>query len=509
MQFDIELPDKRVVTIEAADEATAVRGAQEWSAANPLQTDVATDVAKSSGIGLAKGAIGMAGLPGDIGSLVSMGLEKLGVPEVARKAGASVVKAIPGASAFTGPGSADIQKTVEGFTGQFYKPQTTVGKFAETVGEFAPAALAGPGGIARRAVTQAVIPGLASEAAGQATQGTAWEPAARIGGALLAGPAAVSGADKIARAVGRETSPTVAALRSRADQLYKEADNSGVIIHKNSIKNAVDDIKNTIAKEGVDATLHPNSIAAYKRLEAATQEHQSLKGAEILRRVVSDAAQSGTTADRRIARIIRDKLDDFTENLTGKDVFGQDPKAAVTALSEARSIWGRVRKAETIERLVERAKNRAQQFTGSGYENALRTEFRQLAQNEKRMGRFSKAEQSAIQNVARGGPVNNVFRMLGRLAPRGPVGAGISGGSAFAAGSAFGGPVMGAATVAGLFGLGELGRLGATIGTKANVRDVSNLVRGGVGSGLTPDNRNLAHLLMLARAPQQGLEPQR
>lgn len=33
--FSIELPDKRVLDIEAADEATALRGAQEWHAANP------------------------------------------------------------------------------------------------------------------------------------------------------------------------------------------------------------------------------------------------------------------------------------------------------------------------------------------------------------------------------------------------------------------------------------------------------------------------------------------
>ena len=33
--YTIEAPDGRKITIEAADEATAIRGAQEWTAANP------------------------------------------------------------------------------------------------------------------------------------------------------------------------------------------------------------------------------------------------------------------------------------------------------------------------------------------------------------------------------------------------------------------------------------------------------------------------------------------
>lgn len=36
-QFDIELPDSRVLTVEADDEAAALRGAQQWHAANPIK----------------------------------------------------------------------------------------------------------------------------------------------------------------------------------------------------------------------------------------------------------------------------------------------------------------------------------------------------------------------------------------------------------------------------------------------------------------------------------------
>jgi len=80
-----------------------------------------------------------------------------------------------------------------------YSPQTTAGEFTQTAAEFAPGAalLGGP----RAVVPYGVVPGIASEAAGQATEGVTVpegvpvvggmdvEPAARFAGAVL-GPAA-------------------------------------------------------------------------------------------------------------------------------------------------------------------------------------------------------------------------------------------------------------------------------------------------------------------------------
>lgn len=66
-----------------------------------------------------------------------------------------------------------------------HEPTTQVGRFAREVGRFAPGA-ALPGGPATR-IARVVAPGLASEAAGEATQGTPVEPYARLAAALLAG----------------------------------------------------------------------------------------------------------------------------------------------------------------------------------------------------------------------------------------------------------------------------------------------------------------------------------
>lgn len=148
--------------------------------------DIAKDVAKSAGVGVGKGVIALGGMVGDLTDLGAKGLKKA----------SDFVSDAVGADRYTPPGesvlsniptSESLTKNVEGVTGEFYKPQTTAGHYAETVGEFLPAAVAGPGGIGRKIAMQAVLPGVASEAAGQATKGTALEPYARAGAGIAAG----------------------------------------------------------------------------------------------------------------------------------------------------------------------------------------------------------------------------------------------------------------------------------------------------------------------------------
>jgi len=75
------------------------------------------------------------------------------------------------------------------------RPQTVPGKIVEAGTEALPMAAVGPGGAAERALTQ-FTSGAGSEAAGLATEGTQYEPFARVvggigGGAAIAGPAAM------------------------------------------------------------------------------------------------------------------------------------------------------------------------------------------------------------------------------------------------------------------------------------------------------------------------------
>ncbi len=172
-----------------ANPAASMSDAELKAAYGATARETAVDVAKSAGVGIGKGVIGLAGMVGDLTDLGAKGLEaadkyisgKIGIepykPPMDRSK--SILNNIPTAAV--------IQKAVEdNVTGEFYKPQTIAGKYAHTAGEFLPAAAAGPGSAVSR-VAAAMASGVGSEAAGQLTEGTAAEPYARVVGAVAGG----------------------------------------------------------------------------------------------------------------------------------------------------------------------------------------------------------------------------------------------------------------------------------------------------------------------------------
>lgn len=147
------------------------------------------DIAKAAGAGLVRGAAGVVGLPGTLSDLMDLPAKKLGLLREDAPgnilSGASLTNALGNVTG----GATD------------YQGQTTAGEYAGTVGEFLPSAMiGGGGGMVKNALQYGVVPGLASEAAGQLTEGTAAEPWARTIAALAA-PVAAGALAKGARAV--------------------------------------------------------------------------------------------------------------------------------------------------------------------------------------------------------------------------------------------------------------------------------------------------------------------
>jgi len=101
-----------------------------------------------------------------------------------------------------------VQKAEKPVLEALPKPEGVAGQFGQTTGEFVgnPLSYLGPGGVAGKAL-MAGAAGLGSEAAGQVAQGTRFEPAARVAGAVIGGAGAAKAAD-VTRAV---TSPNVQA----------------------------------------------------------------------------------------------------------------------------------------------------------------------------------------------------------------------------------------------------------------------------------------------------------
>lgn len=216
--------------------------------------------------------------------------------------------------------------------------------------------------------------------------------------------------------------PTAEELGTAAKEAYQRAKDAGAVAAPEGYARMTSGLRNTLREQGFNPRLHPKAAAVVDEVEKLSNGNPvSLDEIEILRRQALAAERSIEADERRIAGLVIDRLDDYADALASgaEPVMGGNAPAAVAARKEARNLYSRNRKSMEIQELIERAQIRASQFSGSGEENALRTEFRGLAMNPKRMRRFNKEEQQAIKEVAFGTPTSNTLRQIGKLAPTG------------------------------------------------------------------------------------------
>ena len=204
---------------------------QQQQGSQPAQMGVVEDVARSAATGAGEGVTQSVGLLGDAQSMMDsfgtavgdfFGLKPL-TPE--QQAGFQRDNA---------PTTAAIEQGI-GFDKIKHEPQTTAGEFTRTAASFAgPAAVSGIGrGAVKTAVKYGVAPGLASETAGQLTEGTDYEPIARVLGGLggagvmafLSRPTTAAGVLKRAMPKGVTNNDIL-----KADSLMAQAKGAGVPI---------------------------------------------------------------------------------------------------------------------------------------------------------------------------------------------------------------------------------------------------------------------------------------
>lgn len=242
----------------------------------------------------------------------------------------------------------------------------------------------------------------------------------------------------------------------RANELYTRADAAEGGVKAESFANAVNTIEKRLAAEGFAPELQPNAAAALNALKERAANNQTLKGVEVNRRLINNSLskKSIDADDARMVGIVRDIYDDWMDTLGQKDMVFGDAKQAVPLYREARDLWNRKMKADEIRWAIERAGIRAGQFTGSGFDNALKTEFRQIAMNKNRIKRFNQAERKLINAIANGDTGQKIASAIGRFAMRGPVSMALTGG--------VGAALFGPAGVIGAAAVGEGGRMLST-----------------------------------------------
>lgn len=337
---------------------------------------------------------------------------------------------------------------------------------------------------------------------------------ALIGG--LAAPLAIAGgtvgtkvlADKAQQsALKKAAAPSIDELKTAAREVYKEIDNLGATVNSSRVTGLTRDLSTTIRSEGFNKRIHPKVAAALDEFEKITGTNQPISNLDTLRKVARSAASSIEPDEARLGSIMVGKVDDFLDNLDQSALVGGNADEVGRKFKDARQLWQRARKGDDIEYAFERAKNQA-----SGFENGLRVQFRSILNNKKKMRGYTQEEKAAIEQVVRGGGLENTAKAIGKF--------GFSEGQATSmllsslgatAGYAAGGAAGGVAVPL----IGQVSKNLAQKLTRNNAEMVSQIVRQGKDSDsiarayfakVRPENRSaseLAELLISMKSRDQ------
>lgn len=345
--------------------------------------------------------------------------------------------------------------------------QTKAGEYAGTVGEFAP-------GVAMGASPYATLAaGVASEAAGQATEGKKIpefipfaggadaEPIVRTTAALLAGGGAQALDDGLTRRAATsqyiKDAPAADKLRDQAKALYQKASARGVVAQPKqmaSYKAQMESLakgRGFITPQGNVVKSAPEIRSAINSLDDYMNAPVSVDNLQAIRTQLQLIAESQTPKISAMGVKMLKAHDKFVDKLAPE-------------LKTANALYTRAMRGDMMDTVEDLADIKASQFTQSGMENALRSEFRgldrRIARGKEKGLRPDQIE--AVRDVSRGTAASNVARGIGKAAPTGVVSAMGGGGLPFLVGNAISGPALGSALAGVSMGTGMLGRSAAT-----------------------------------------------
>jgi hypothetical protein len=292
-------------------------------------------------------------------------------------------------------------------------------------------------------------------------------------------------------------------LEQEADNFYNQADQAGVQISQPTFLRMAHNVNARAHAAGIDPNKHQQAYTVLHSLmeEAAGRGAHNVGRIPNLRRmdqirqdirdVVSPnaATRTGNTAsERRIARAMLDGWDEQLNRLTPRDVTAGNPRAGMNALNQARDLRHRFYKAETIDNILENARDAVgANYTQAGLQTAIRQQFRALNKRIRKGQEpgWNNEERRLINLITRGGTGENLMRWIGMLALRGKSGAG-----AYATSTAAGSYALGPAAIPlaiGAAGAGELTRRASTARGIMNVEALDRLI--GTGTAQVPQRQ--------------------
>lgn len=361
------------------------------------------DVGRSFGSGLVRGSTAIADLPADLVGAAASGLNWVGAvgDDFADRMKGNA-QALMSLTPFrTGRNYADTHAP----GARTYEPKTTAGEYARTVGEFIPGAAASGAGL----VGAGVVPGLASEAAGQATEGTALEPAARLIGAV-AGPVAFNMGTRAFQGAFKasQAKPSMETLQGAKTAAYKAVDDAGEVFTGKETKALFDRVKTVLDDGNYVTGVDKQTDAALTLLERKAGSELKLGQLDKIRQALWKRYTAAPNETGILDAI--DGIDDLIASRASTNDL----------LAAARVANSRYKKAQLLDDAFTKAADQTAS-TGSGGNilNKYRQAVTNIINNPRHAKWFSEAEIESMRNFIRGSFSENAMRRFGKLAPGG------------------------------------------------------------------------------------------
>lgn len=414
--------------------------------------EVAADVVRSGATGLGKGTIALVGLPAD---LFNYG----------QYIGSRVMGETPEDRAARGPDAFNVGPTTQKITAFIndqtrpapvptgeqppapleYVPRSTAGDVAERMGEYAPAVVAGPGGVVRKTAMVAA-PAIAGVAARNATEGTPFEPYAEPIAALAAGGLTAGTKGNLIKEISKGA-PSREVVATATNAMYDRLRNAGITYDANAYQNMAAGLLSKLTSAGFRKAQAPLTADALEAVAEQVGKSPDFNDFESIRKTTSNILRekNATDTDKKAAEIVLDALDGFASKSPLATNGSVAPNKVAPLMKEAREMARRNILAKQIEEMFAKAETYQ-----SGYETGLRNQFSNYLRSNKAKGLTAEERQAFIQ-AAKGNWTNNLLGSFGRLGvdfgnlgnratllPGGTAGLGVAAGE----------PVTGAAIVA-------------------------------------------------------------
>jgi hypothetical protein len=219
-------------------------------------------------------------------------------------------------------------------------------------------------------------------------------------------------------------------LRKAASGIYDQAEKKGGVLKPEFTNQFLDDLQDIVpqTKAGKLFSGENEVSGLLKRAQALRDSPVSLREVQEMDEELGALIESNMDMGKptKIGRSfleIQSRLRDAVQNASPENVVGS--KEGFDLLKRGRDLWSRQARLRDVERIITRAEYTENPST------ALRTGFKNLLTNPKKLRGYSKQEQEAIKKAASGGPMRDILKTFGsRLVT---IGAAVTGGPVGAA----------------------------------------------------------------------------